>query len=282
MSKEWERFYQHFEFPFGGPLRKFTEKEKICNLMNFVGDEGREIYLTFQWETVQVKPGESAQNVSEKDILERVTAKFKAHLEAKKDPIMAAVKFDRRRQLQGQTFDSFVTDLMPLAQGLDISETDKLIRNAIARKSLDERVRQRCLENSKNLTLEIAIDIGPMFEATRDGMRVMSGEDPRVEVNKLAWKNGSSRRFKKPVKPKAPIKESNEQPQNSDRWGYNAHKPQEKCPARNKSCKKCKKIGHFAQLCRSRKSNVNLLDEIDIPKILVRRRVLTVICTYCL
>ena len=49
-------------------------------------------------------------------------------------------------------------------------------------------------EYLKNLTLETAIDIGRMFEATRDGMQVMSGEDPRVEVNKLAWRNRSSRR----------------------------------------------------------------------------------------
>ena len=56
---------------------------------------------------------------------------------------MAAVKFDRRRQLQGETFDSFVTDLKLLARGLDMTETNKLIRNAIACKSLDKRVRQR-------------------------------------------------------------------------------------------------------------------------------------------
>ena len=78
--------------------------------MSFVGDKGREIYLTFDWQTVQVRTGETAQNVSEKDILERVAGLFKAHLEAKKNSIMAAVKFDRRRQLPGETFDSSVTD----------------------------------------------------------------------------------------------------------------------------------------------------------------------------
>lgn len=49
LSKEWERFYRHCEFAFGGPLSKCTEKEKICNLMSFVGDKGRKIYLTFDW-----------------------------------------------------------------------------------------------------------------------------------------------------------------------------------------------------------------------------------------
>ena len=92
---------------------------------------------------------------------------MKAHVEVKKIAIMAAVKFDRRRQLPGETFDSFVTDLKLLAQGLDITETEKLIRNAIACKSLDERGHQRCLEKSKHLTHDSAIDISRMFEATK-------------------------------------------------------------------------------------------------------------------
>ena len=33
-----------------------------------------------------------------------------------------------------------------------------------------------------------------MFKATKDGMQMMSGEDPKVEVSKLAWKNGSSKK----------------------------------------------------------------------------------------
>ena len=238
--------------------------------MSFVGDKGREIYLTFQWGTVQVGSGESAQNVNEKDILQRVVGKFKAHLEAKKNPIMAAVKFDRRRQLQGETFDSFVTDLKLLARGLDMTESNKLIRNAIACKSLDERVRQRCLEKSKNLTLEMAIDIGRMFEATKDGMQEMSGEDPKVEVHKLAWKKDSSKKNDSSKrndlsKKNGSFKKKNEQVQKCDRCVYNAHKPQEKCPARNESCNKCKKIGHFAQVCRSKQKSVNLMNEVDYP-----------------
>ena len=175
---------------------------------------------------------------------------------------MAAVKFDRRRQLQGETFDSFVTDLKLLARGLDMTETNKLIRNAIACESLDERVRQRCLEKNKNLTLETAISIGRMFDATRDGMQVMSGEDPRIEVSKVTWKKDSSRQHKKARNFKK-LKGNNEQAQKCDRCGYNAHKPQEKCPAKNESCNKCRKIGHFAQVCRSRKSVVNVLNETD-------------------
>ena len=66
----------------------------------------------------------------------------------------------------------------------------------------------------------MAIDIGRMFEATKDGKQVMSGEDPKVEVNKLAWKNGSSKK-------NGSFKKKNEKVQKCDRCGYNAHKPQE-------------------------------------------------------
>ncbi len=173
---------------------------------------------------------------------------------------MAAVKFDRRHQLQGKTCDSFVTDLKLLARGLDMTVTNKLIRNVIACKSLDER----CLEKSKNLTLEMAIDIGWMFEATKDGIQVMSGEDPKVKVNKLAWRDGSTKRSKTRGKQKI-LKENNEQVQKCGRCGYNVHKPQDKCPAKKESYKKCKKIGHFAQVCNSKTRNVNLLNEMHYP-----------------
>ena len=93
-----------------------------------------------------------------RDILERVAQKFKAHLEAKKNPIMAAVKFDRRHQLQGETFDSFVTDLKLLARGLEMTETNKLIRKAIACKLLDERVPQRCLDETDHSGDEYSSD----------------------------------------------------------------------------------------------------------------------------
>ena len=48
LDEEWERFYQHCEFAFGDSLSKCTKKEKICNLVSFVGDKGLEMYLKFQ------------------------------------------------------------------------------------------------------------------------------------------------------------------------------------------------------------------------------------------
>ena len=55
---------------------------------------------------------EKPRKMSAKKIYSKEYKEYReAHVEAKKNPIMAAVKFDQRRQLQGETFDSFVTTI---------------------------------------------------------------------------------------------------------------------------------------------------------------------------
>ena len=82
------------------------KKEKVCNLMSFVSNKGRKIiYLNFQWKTVQVGAGED-----KKDILERVTGKFKAHREAKKIPVMAVVSLIKDASCKGKC----LTPLSPI------------------------------------------------------------------------------------------------------------------------------------------------------------------------
>ncbi|CAB4025223.1 Hypothetical predicted protein, partial [Paramuricea clavata] len=104
------------------------------------------------------------------------------------DSRLRSYQLRQRCQKQGETFDDFLTDLKLFARGLDIEETVKLIRNAITCKSFYERVKQRCLEKSKNLTLETAINIGRLFEATKDEMQVITGEDPNVTVHGIHGK----------------------------------------------------------------------------------------------
>jgi hypothetical protein len=267
LAKEWERFYQHCQFTFGGPLSKCSKKEKICNLMNFVGDKGREKYLTFQWNTITVGSGTNATKVNEKDNLESVVKKFKDHVEAKKNPIRAAIVFDKRAQQPNEPFDDFVTSLILLARGMDITESEKLIHNAIACRSQDERVRQKCVQKGRNLTLDDAIEIGRSFESTQDTVKIMTGEDPKVAVNKLS--NSKQRPMRRRSRKSTPPtrNQKNPNPNNSRdkciRCGADGHKPQERCPAKRDRCSKCRKIGHWASQCLSRASIYGLDGETD-------------------
>ncbi|XP_031571382.1 uncharacterized protein LOC116305583 [Actinia tenebrosa] len=180
---------------------------------------------------------------------------------------MAAVLFDRRRQQVGESFDDFVTDLKLLSRGLALSESDKLIRNAIVCKSRDERVRQRCLEKGAELTLDRAIEMGRrLCEATQDGLKIIDGEDAKITVNKIAHKSSGKSKQKIKRKAKPPKKVYENPPSRKEtcrRCGYEAHEQGQKCPAKSEKCNVCHKIGHFARVCRKRRevSRINEVSE---------------------
>ena len=54
--------------------------------MSFVGDKGREIYFTFQWETVRIGSGESKLIVSEKDVLKKRRPKIQSTPRRQEEP----------------------------------------------------------------------------------------------------------------------------------------------------------------------------------------------------
>lgn len=113
MRYEWKRFKQHWEFTFGGPLAGKSEKEKVSYLMTHIGDKGREIYLTLEWETIALEDG---SRVSEKDTPEGVYKKYETYVKPRKNQMRATVNFHRCRQQEGERFHDFVTDLKLLVK----------------------------------------------------------------------------------------------------------------------------------------------------------------------
>lgn len=251
LQKEFERFYSHCEFVFGGPLSKCSEKEKICNLMNFVGDKGREKYMCFEWATVT----QGGEQVSQKDILAEVVKRFKAVVEGKKNPILAAVTMDRRVQKPNETFDDFVTDLKLLARDLDFNNEDcqKLIRNAVSCKSADERVRQKCIEKGTTLTLDQAIGYGRMFETTKSNMKVLEGDSHiKVSANRLSKKQNKKPKFQG-GNGKQPEQSTKARPGQCGNCGRPQHRNREECPAKDVECHACSRRGHYRRMCRASK-----------------------------
>ena len=49
LHQEFERFKQHVNFTFKGPLSKASDKDKTGWLGMWIGTQGRETYKTFVW-----------------------------------------------------------------------------------------------------------------------------------------------------------------------------------------------------------------------------------------
>ena len=70
---------------------------------------------------MEVGTEEDRQRDSEMDVLEHVAKKVKTYLVAKKKTIMAADKFDLRRQQSGESLDALVINLKLIERELDMA-----------------------------------------------------------------------------------------------------------------------------------------------------------------
>ena len=240
LNKEWKRFKQHCEFTFRGPLAGKTEVQKVNYLMTFIGVQGREIYTTFTF-----APADGA-TPAENETLDGVYAKYDQYCEPKKNEIRATVNFHRRKQGPQEKFDSFVTDLRILVKDCGYTNEDRMLRDAIVIGVADPKVQARCMEDGDELTLDRAIRIGQMYETSKESLKLI-GEDPKVSSPSASVNAVRPKMANKHAPKQQPSKQQPEE--KCRKCGYDrSHKV---CPARGKTCSKCKKKNHFNRVCLS-------------------------------
>ena len=128
LEREFQRFTQHCNYVFEGPLADKSEKVKCNYLMSFMGDKGRDIFETFQWapEVPEIRNENGSVQVrrvpAENESLEVILRKFRTYVRPKKNAIRATVVFHRLAQQEYEKFDNFVTDLRRLVKDCDFGE----------------------------------------------------------------------------------------------------------------------------------------------------------------
>ena len=217
----------------------------------WVGDKGLDIFEGFQFTT----PKDKAK-------LAVVVKKYEEYCAPRKNHIMAASKFNECRQADGESFDSFVTDLKILVKDCGYQEEERMVHDAIVFRCKHSKVRENCLNLADELTLEKAVKIGRTYETNLDSLKKLDkDEDPTVNV--VGKRETQSRR--KHSK-QGTEKQASEEREKTDRTkdkcgrcGYN--KTHRKCPAMGQQCSFCKKMNHYSKLCRS--GQVHHLQEED-------------------
>ena len=155
-------------------------------------------------------------------------------------------KFHKRVQAESETVEQFVTDLRLLVRDCSFKEPNEMIRDRIVFGTNSRKIREKLINEGKELTLDKAIDIARTYEMSHSQMKSMEAGDEAVHsVNRDQRPRKNS-----PKSPKEPLQRGT-----CGRCGKTHAK--NSCPAMGKTCLKCKNANHFANTCKTQDQKVH-------------------------
>ena len=184
LAEQWKIWRQELEL-YLTATESDTKSDKIKTLilLTCIGKRGREIYNTFTWENV-------GDNLKFNIVIE----KFKEYCNPRTNVTFLRYKFFTYKQVDGQSFDEFVTELKKRSAECQFGTLkDELVRDIIICGLADNRLRERLLRDP-GLTLEKTIELGQAAEETKRHMKEMDHDSKSVD-SEVGLAKGPGRRF---------------------------------------------------------------------------------------
>ena len=241
-AEKWKKFKLAWvNYALATELNTKSEPVQVATLLTVIGEEAREVFSTFVWTT----DGDSAK-------ITPVLDKFATYCQPCKNIPFERYRFNRRMQEPGESYDQYSTALRKLAEGCDFAHitSEEILRDRLVFGISDNKVRERLLRESM-LTLAKTNEICHAAESMSVQMKMVE-EGTESKVSAV-----SQDRFKKTMTEKS-----------KECWNCgrrHEHYQKELCPAYGKTCRKCKKLNHFAVKCRGTSNkesqNVRVLEE---------------------
>ncbi|XP_049875309.1 uncharacterized protein K02A2.6-like [Pectinophora gossypiella] len=250
-AEEYKKFKNRFEvYRIAAGANNMESEVQVALLLHVMGPQCQDIFQTFEF------PKDEAKNYV------AVVKKFDEHFIPLKNESVSSHVFFTRDQRRGETFDDYVTELRKLAKECEFGTlNDRMIRDRIVTGIGDSRLQDRLLRES-DLTLTKAINICKAAELATERIREIEEKGERVDRIQRTTTSRDT---------KTTNTEENSGPSTStgqnrtffnrpkimcQNCGYN-HQIRN-CPAYGKQCLKCKKMGHFARMCKSGFSRNNI------------------------
>ncbi|KAJ8049054.1 hypothetical protein HOLleu_01612 [Holothuria leucospilota] len=227
-AEEWKLFKQMFEgYCIITQLHSHDAVYQKAVFLHCIGPVGVKIYnsLTF------------ADDEDENDI-KIIMTKLDTYFIGESNETYERYVFNKRDQQAGETVDAYVANLRTLAKTCNFVDLEEsLIKDRLVLGINDPGTRKTLLQ-TRNLTLQDAVDICKTDEATRNQLKSIDTES----VNKVQQKKANGQQRDKKSVPMI---------HNCKFCGSSHPKRKEDCPAWGKTCKNCGKKNHFAAQCKS-------------------------------
>ena len=235
--KTWRHWKRTLDF-FLQSLPTTPAPNKLATLVNFVGPSVYEL-------------------IAEAPTYENAIATLETAYDKPKNEVFARHLLSSCKQEQGQSLDQFLQKLKNLAKDCNFKactaevHKNEAIRDAFIGGLISPQIRQRLLENS-SLDLDTAFENARTLDMAEKQSLSYRSENVTAAIDQTTYAKSSD------------IQPEGQSPDNSAAaaagfpsdlkcffCGYSKH-PRNKCPAKEASCKKCSKMGHFAKVCRSK------------------------------
>ncbi|XP_030758046.1 uncharacterized protein LOC115883775 [Sitophilus oryzae] len=227
LADNWRRFKQRFDlYSEATDLPQKGNKKQVAIFLNLIGEEGLELFNSF------------SLTDAETEDLKKVVEKFEEYCSPRKNIIFERYRFNSIIQNDGQSFDSFLTELRKAVKTTEYGEPEQMIRDRIVIGVSNKLTQERLLRES-DLTLETAIKICRAVEISKSQSKALQNE---ASVSAVTTKDK--------------VKRSQSEKQIMCSYcGYNHDRG--KCPAFGKKCTKCKGKNHFAAVCKKKEKDTN-------------------------
>uniref|UniRef100_A0A5S6Q175 RNA-directed DNA polymerase n=1 Tax=Trichuris muris TaxID=70415 RepID=A0A5S6Q175_TRIMR len=193
----------------------------------------------------------------EKRSYEKVTKMFSEHFRGARNIVYELARLHRTVQRDGEPVDSFINAVFAQAENCDLDNVkvsakellmqSQLIagmanRRLAAELQMDPSITLQQVVQRLRLDANIASQQAVIHPTSRSACGAQETDD--VEIHAVT-RDGRSGRFQR---------QRFKQVTQCPNCGYAAHETMQLCPARGKSCNRCQKTGHFAKVCRSKRT----------------------------
>ena len=242
---DWQKWIDRFErFRSASGLKSKEEVEQVNSLVYLMGAQAEEILSSFQL---------TDENSKKYNV---VKEKFETYFIPTRNIIYERYKFYTRTQDEGESVEQFITSLYTLVStcGFPAGFQEEMIRDRIVCGIRDKKVSEN-LQLDTNLTLEKAITTVRQAEIIKNQQQVLSDNSSSFKVaNRVAVpqnkKYKSNTQFKNS---KVADSHNLETKTNPCFWCGKPNKHTKlECPARKAICNRCKKVGHYAKVCKAK------------------------------
>lgn len=245
--ERWPEWKQRFSrYRTAVKLNKEEDEVQVSTLIYALGKEAEQIFSTFVFEE-----GE------EEAYYDSVLGKFDNYFVPQVNVIHERARFHLRVQKPGESAEEYIRSLHELAQTCAFANVkDENIRDRLVVGIIDKELSEK-MQLMPKLTLSTAVELVRQSEQVKEHISEQTASNS-AHVNEVA-RQRQQQQQKGKWKPKSGHGQANKQQKESTgEWKCKrcgrSHGRND-CPAKNATCRRCNKNGHFAIVCRTREVN---------------------------